>query len=105
MSFQIQVKKRVKYKPEQMAMAIHMVKTGTMSKKLAAKSYGVPKTTLLDKLSGRVPEAPTRPGKKPELTAAEETTLVNYISLMHEIGYPVTRKELLREVKKILDIA
>jgi hypothetical protein len=52
MSSQIQVKKRVKYKPEQIAMTIHMIKTRTMSKELATKTYGVPKTTLLDKLSG-----------------------------------------------------
>lgn len=104
MSSQLHVKKRLKYKPEQMAMAIQMVKTGAMSRKLAAKTYGVPKTTLLDKLSGRVPETPTKPGKRPELTSAEERTLVNYIKLMHQIGYPLTRKELLREVKRILDI-
>ena len=61
MSSQAGVKKRLQYRPEQMAMAMHMVRSGTMSKKAAAKTYGVPRTTLLDKLAGRVPEIPTPP--------------------------------------------
>ena len=57
-------KKRVRYTPERMAMAIHMVRSCGMSRKAAAKAYGVPRTTLLDKLAGRVPEAPTSPGRR-----------------------------------------
>lgn len=100
---QLQKKKRVQYKPEQMAMAINAVKSG-MAKKAAAKLYQVPKTTLLDKLAGRVPEETTKPGTKPTLTKAEETTLVNYGKMMCEIGYPLTSKEFRTEVKRILDI-
>jgi len=55
-------------------MAIAMVRSGQMSKKGVANMYiyGVPRTTLLDKLVGRVPEEDVRPGKKPVLTAGEE---------------------------------
>ncbi|MEW8546491.1 MAG: hypothetical protein AB2693_23480 [Candidatus Thiodiazotropha sp.] len=74
-----------------------------MPKKTAAKLCGVPRTTLLDKLNGRVPEEHTKPGSKPTLTVAEEGVLVNYIKLMAEVGYPVSRRELKTEVKKILD--
>lgn len=104
MSAQIGAKKRLKYHPEQMALAIQMVKNCQLSKQAAAKAYGVPKTTLLDKLSGRVPEAPTKPGPKTILTKAEETVLVNYAKLMAEIGCPLSRPEFCREVKKILDL-
>ena len=104
MSAQLNCKKRLQYRPEAMAMAIQMVKSGQMSKKLAAKSYGVPKTTLLDKLAGRVPEEPTRVGRKTVLTPAEELTLVGFINIMSEIGYPLTRNELLNEVQYILNI-
>ncbi|KAL4223404.1 hypothetical protein ACF0H5_016875 [Mactra antiquata] len=61
-------KKRVQYKPEQMAIAISAVKAG-MVKKAAAKLYQVPKTTLLDKVSGRVPEQPTKPDPKKKKVA------------------------------------
>lgn len=94
--------KRVPYSPGKMARAVEMVRDG-MPKKKAAKLCGVPRTTLLDKLSGRVPLQPTKPGPKTVLTAAEEDVLVNYIKLMADIGYPVSRAELKREVKKILD--
>jgi len=46
---QLNCKKRRQYCPEAMAVAIQMVKSGQMSKKLAVKSYDDPKTTLLDK--------------------------------------------------------
>ena len=104
MSAQLNCKKRLQYRPEAMAMAIQMVKSGQMSKKLAAKSYGVPKTTLLDKLAGRVPEEPTRVGRKTVLTPAEELTLVGFINIMSEIGYPLTKNELLNEVQYVLNI-
>ena len=96
-------KKRLQYQPEQIALAIRMVKSGQLSKKAAAKAYGVPKTTLLDKLSGRVPETPTKPGPKTVLTAGEESVLVNYAKLMTEIGYPINKREFCGEVKKVLD--
>lgn len=58
-----------------------------MAKKAAARLYQVPKTTLFDKLEGRVPETSTKPGKRPTHTVAEEETLVNYVKLMGENGY------------------
>ena len=70
----------------------------------AARAYNVPRTTIADKLSGRVPEAATPTGRRPMLTPEEESTLVRYTQLMAEIGYPLTKMEFLKEVKRILDI-
>ncbi|XP_033731184.1 LOW QUALITY PROTEIN: uncharacterized protein LOC117320803 [Pecten maximus] len=97
-------KKRVQYSTENMAAAINVVRSGSMSKKQASRVYQVPRTTLNDKLSGRVPENPTPPGPSPVLTKQEESVLVNYIDLMHDIGYPLTKTEFLLEVKRIMDI-
>ena len=77
--------KRKQYDQTKMATAIKMVRDG-MSKAKAARIYGVPRTTLVDKLEGRVPEGSTRPGPRPVLTSAEEKTLVNHACLMAEIG-------------------
>ena len=85
-------------------MAIHMVRSGGMSRKAAAKAYGVPRTTLLDKLAGGVPEAATPAGRHTVLIKSEEDTLVRYCHLMAEIGYPLTKGEFLGEVKHVLDI-
>ena len=90
MSSQIGCKRRKQYAPEALKMAIAMVRSGQMSKKGAAKMYGVPRTTLLDMLAGRVPKEDVRPGKKPVLTAAEEQKLVDFAKKMCDFGYPVT---------------
>ncbi|XP_053402950.1 uncharacterized protein LOC128558123 [Mercenaria mercenaria] len=103
MSSQINARKRVKYNPQSMAVAIQMVRSGQMSKRGAAKAYGVPKSTLLDKLTGRTQEIVSL-GRKTVLTPAEEKALVSYANLMCEIGYPITRKELTFEVQRILNI-
>ena len=91
------------YDPQAMATAIEMVRAGTMSEKKASIIDGVPRKTLLEMLAGRVPEEDTRPGPHTGPKKAEEKTLVNKINLMAEIGYPLTRDELLKEVKCILD--
>ncbi len=91
-----------KYNAGAMAEAIDMVRYGGMSKKRAALVYGVPRTTLIDKLSGRVPEV-AKSGPSTVLTPAEEETLVNYVSLMASIGYPLSKANLLCEVKRALD--
>ncbi|XP_033753176.1 uncharacterized protein LOC117336676 [Pecten maximus] len=96
-------KRRRLYEDDQMKMAIEAVREGRMSKKSASKIFGVPRSTLLDKLSGRVPEEPVSPGTRPTLTKQEEKTLVTYIQHMADVGYPLTRKEILLEVKKVLD--
>ena len=62
-------------------MALNAVCEGSMSRKAAAKAYGVPKTTLVDRLSDRVPDE-TALGRKTVLTPAEEKVLVDYANLM-----------------------
>ena len=93
--------KRQQYSLSKMASALEYVR-GVMPKKTAARMCGVPRKTLLDKLYCRVPDY-TKPGAKSTLTGAAEGVLVNYIKLMAEVGYPVSRQELKNEVKKILD--
>ena len=46
--------KRKAWTEEQMAQAIECAKSGTASYNKAAELYGVPKSTLKDRLSGRV---------------------------------------------------
>ena len=50
------VRRLRQYSKESMAAAIEAVRSGRMRKSQAAQFYGVPRTTLLDKLSGRTPE-------------------------------------------------
>jgi hypothetical protein len=90
MSGQLFTKKRRQYSPTKLATALVMVKTGAMSKTKASKMYGIPRTTLTDKLSGRTAEGVVRPGPSTVLTSAEEDVLVQYSILMASNGYPLT---------------
>lgn len=93
---------RVKYTQTDLEMAIQRVDNREMSKKAAAKAFRIPKTTLLDKLSGRVPMH-ARSGPDPVLSHAEEDQLVKYTKDMAHVGYPLTRRDLCQEVKTLLD--
>ena len=91
-----------RYSPSKLVAAVQMVESGAMSRKKAAVTFGVPRTTLIDKLSGRYKLGST-PGRSTVLTKAEELNLVEYCMLMASIGYPLKKDELLSEVKRVLD--
>ena len=93
---------RLQYKPEQMARDIRQVRLGNMSQKRAASVYAVPRATLGDKVRGVVPETSSS-GPKTILAAKEEATLAQFVKNMASAGLPLTRKDLLLEVKRLLD--
>ena len=68
-------KKRLKYTEKQMMDALDAVENQGLSKTSAAKIFNVPKTTLLDKLSGKAPRGRII-GHPPYLTAEEEQDVV-----------------------------
>ena len=103
MSGQVSAKIYRQYDPVSLASALEAVRGGSMSQRAAARAFCVPKTTLADKLAGRVPDV-AQSGPQTVLTSAEESVLVEYVNLMARIGFPIKRQELSSEVKKILDI-
>ena len=60
----------------------------------ASHYYGVPKTTLHDRVSGRVIHG-VKPGPRPYLSPAEEEELGNYLKDCAKMGYGKTRKDVL----------
>ena len=101
MSKQANVKYK-SYSPSKLESAVRMVSSGSMSRKMAARQYGIPRTTLVDKLSGKT-SLGCALGRSTILTMAEEQVLENYIKDMARVGYPVQKHELLGEVKRVLD--
>lgn len=67
--------KRKTWTNEQMVAAMKAVEEG-QSINSAAHDHGVPKTTLKDRVSGRVAQG-SKAGPKPYLTSAEEKELVS----------------------------
>ena len=74
-----------------MQAAIDAVKTG-MGVNAVARSHGVPKTTLKDRISGRVVHG-SKPGPHQYLTNEEEKNLAHYLEEVADIGYGKTRKQ------------
>ena len=67
-------KKILKYSKEAMAAALEAVRSGGMSRHEASRRFGVPRTTLKDKLNGRYGDAGSI-GRKPFLSPEEEDGL------------------------------
>ncbi|CAK1577870.1 unnamed protein product [Parnassius mnemosyne] len=78
-------KKRKQYSLENIKLALEAINKG-MSKKLASKTYGVPRTTLIFHTDH--PDKNVRPGPPTVLTAKEEEDLVNWIKLNSRKGFP-----------------
>ena len=66
---------------ESMLGALKAVSEGTMGINRAATEFGVPRTTLKDRIAGRVTHG-SKSGRKPYLTHSEEKELYDYLILL-----------------------
>ena len=81
-----------------MITAMEAVQTGTaFSINQAARDYGVPPSTLKDRLSGRVIHG-TKPGPRPYLSSQEENELETYLINASKVGYGKTRRQVIGNV-------
>ena len=94
--------KRRQYDPGLVDNVAGLIRSGSISIRRAAEVYGIPRSTLHDRVQGKY-NGNTKSGAKPVLTEAEEKRLADWIILMSKIGYGRTRKELVLTVKRILD--
>ena len=83
---------------EAMVRAMDAVKSGEMGVNRAALEHGVPRTSLKDRLAGRVVHG-TKMGPKPYLTDAEEKELYEFLVNCSKMGYGKTRAEVLKIVE------
>ena len=83
-------KKRIKWSNESMVAAMNAVSKGC-SVNRAAIEHRVPRTTLQDRISGKVQHG-IRPGPKPYLNKLEEGNLVEFLEVVSGVGYGKTRK-------------
>ena len=74
-------------------MAYKAVKENKVSVRLSAKLHGVPRSTLLDRVTGRISMGAKR-GSPVVFTTQQEADLVAYIKLTARIGYSISKPEL-----------
>ena len=91
----------IKYKPwddDSMQKALEAVTDDGLSVRRAAIEYGVPRSTLGDRVSGRVCHGIVS-GPPRYLSEQEEEELVKFLLGCASVGYPKTRKEVLALVQ------
>ena len=84
--------KRKQWNEESMTAALNEFQKGIHSINKIAVLYGVPKSTLHDRISGRVQHG-TKRGPPPYLNPIEEQELAGHLITVAKIGYGKTRKE------------
>ena len=85
-----------------MLKAIEAVHSGAMGANKAARTYGVPPSTLKDRLSGRVKHG-ANPGPLPYLTSDEEDELATFLIRASEVGSGKTKREVIVIVQHVLE--
>lgn len=85
-----------------MRLALENVRSGQMSKAEAARQFGIPKTTILDKLAGRVPNE-SRPGPSTAPSKTDEDNLAMHIINTAKVGFPYAKKTLILTVKQLIE--
>jgi transposase-like protein len=91
---------RTKYVKADFLKAVKAIETKKMTLGEAARHYGVPKTTLHDRLNAKAGE---KLGRPTELTEEEEKIIVERLVLMGEWGFPLTCRDLTAIIKAYLD--
>ena len=86
---------------ERLMRAYTAVKENKMSCRQAAICYDIPKSTLSDRVSGRVTFG-SHSGPKRYLSDEEETHLVYFLGRVASLGYAKTKKEVLAVVEEMV---
>ena len=89
------------YDQDNLSRAYEAVKEGRLSVRQAADQYAIPKSTLSDRISGKV-KFGAHSGPARYLSDAEEEELAGFICRCARIGYAKTKKEILAIVEATL---
>lgn len=94
------------YLEEALSESLKQIRENNLSVRKASNIYGVPKTTIHDRLSGRISDKPRRMGPTPVLstcwTQAEEKALVEWCINLAKCGFPRKMDDILNTVQKII---
>ncbi|XP_018394291.1 PREDICTED: jerky protein homolog-like [Cyphomyrmex costatus] len=98
------VKKRQRYSQTDLDNALSLIKKGSTSLRKVSQQYKIPKSTLSLKNRGDRDGLIIRPGPKPILPIEDENKIVTWILERFDAKCPVTKTQLLDNVKLYLDI-
>ena len=96
----IEKKKRKRASPEDIETAVRQVKTGRMTVRQASATYGVPKSTLGDHITGK--RVRTSKGQEPYLGKELEDRLAAWLIKMARIGFGQTKEQLFGKAQQLV---
>lgn len=91
-----------RYTEEAMAEAVEAIKSGNIGIREACRQYGVPRSSVQVRISGRIPAKHRKTGPEPILGIDGEQKVVDWIIKLAKCGIPVSKEKLLETVKNIL---
>ena len=91
------------YDEQKLSTAYNDIITGKLSMRRAAIEYGIPRSTLSDRVTGKVMGPTVKSGPTRYLNDSEELELENFIIKMAKIGYAYSRKEIIQLVQEFID--
>ena len=92
-------KRLCQWTDDQMRRAMEAVMSGELGVNRSALQHGVPRTTLKDRIAGRVKHG-TKPGPVAYLDAKEEEDLVDFLFECSRMGYGKTKREVIQVVEQ-----
>lgn len=94
-------RKRLNYAPETMDTALKLIKNDGVSVRSVSKMFNIPRSTLQDKLLSRY-KGTGNYGAPTVLSLEEEEKIVDWIVYLGELGFPVTKVQLIETVTKLI---
>lgn len=91
-----------KYSEEALNEALKKIREENWPIRKASKEFRVPRTTIQDRIHGRIVEKPRQMGPDTVLSGAEEQTLVDWLLNLAKCGFPQKPTDLLNTVQKII---
>nr|CAH7750980.1 unnamed protein product [Callosobruchus chinensis] len=90
-----------KYSENDLLRAVHSIKSGEISLNYASKLYGIPKSTLSNKLNKKVPME-RKMGPTTVLSKEEEKELVIWILNKAKLGFPLSGEDVKDSIQNVL---
>nr|CAI5844560.1 unnamed protein product [Callosobruchus analis] len=95
------VYQRFRYTEETLQKALELIRTNSTTISEASRRYGIPKSTLSNKLTGKVPQI-RKMGPDTVLSIEEEYKLEKWILSKALLGFPMHPDEVKDSVQKVL---
>lgn len=98
----IKKRKFYTYSQDSLKEALREIRENGLPIREASKRFGVPRTTIQNRIHGRIKDIARKTDPEPFLTNEGEQKIVHWIKNMPKCGFPLKKSDLMETVTKIL---